>query len=334
MKDKNWHIKSNNLDKNKFFNTLQFLLRAFFYNNYDIFICKAPSGANILLKLLKYFIISPKRIHVYIYGYGINVAAYSYLKPSDFSRLHTLIVESNSVKKQFMELSTKINLLVLPSVKRVYDIPIRPFEKKETLSILFFSRIVKEKGVFDAINSVIKINEANNRVLYKLDIAGSESSFEEIEQIKKICERHSYINLLGESFTIQNQNSYIRFSVYDLHVFLSTFFHECVPGSIIDSFISCVPTISTKYNSYETLINDNIAYILDDLNPDTITSKLLYIYQHQDDLYGRKMKCKLEAAKYSSEYFINFMEEKVLKNDKGEGLHNINSGLLQVHGCS
>lgn len=305
-----YNVANSNLDKNKFFETIKFIYFVLKYRKARILICKAPRGGALILKILKFLGVKKSRINLYIYGYGIEGEENRDLSPKNYERTNCLIVETEDVMRQFSTINKQVILLAWPSVKKYYLIAEKEFKPKKTLTLLFFSRIVEEKGVFKIIDAV---NEINNKYgdIFTLDIAGSVFDKNAIRRIESIINNNTDITLLGESFTIVDKSSYERFSNYDLHVFLSYFFHECAPGSIIDSFIAGVPTISSKYNSYQTLINEEYAYIVDNLELKTIIDKLMYIYNNQFELHKKRKLCLSEAHKYSGEKFLDFLEEKV-----------------------
>ncbi|OPZ24579.1 MAG: hypothetical protein BWZ03_00121 [bacterium ADurb.BinA186] len=299
-----------NLDTYKFWNTFRFYVSAFFDRRRYVVICKAPTGAKIILKFLKLIHYPPKQIITYIYGFGLTGEYSGKVLPADLEYCHALIVESPEVKQQFpSEFRPEIG--VFPCLKRIYTIPTdNPYEHKDVLKLLFFSRVIKSKGVLDILDATIKANQP--LVHFDLSIAGDTTAEPETNAIiQAAAEKYPFIHFLGPAFTIRGEQSYVRFSTYDLHVFPSRFFHECAPGSVIDSFIAGVPTLSTKFHSYDQMLSPSFAYFVDNSDTNLFVAALNDIYNNQPLLWSKRKLCRLEASKYSYDAFFAFFERLI-----------------------
>jgi glycosyltransferase involved in cell wall biosynthesis len=302
-----YRVSSFNLDTAKFWNTFRFYFAALFNHHRYVMICKAPTGAKIILKYLRFIHYPQKQIITYIYGFGLTGEYAGKVLPADLEYCHALIVESPEVKQQFpANFPTEIG--VFPCLKRVYAIPNdEPYQHKDILNLLFFSRVIKSKGVLEILNATIKANQPE--VHFDLSIAGDTTREPSTNAaIQEAARKYPFIHFLGSSFTIQGEESYVRFSTYDLHVFPSQFFHECAPGSVVDSFIAGVPTLSSKFHSYENLLNSSFAYFVDKPISSELVSALIAIYRDQETLWEKRKLCQQEAAKYSFDSFFHFFE--------------------------
>ena len=229
---------------------------------------------------------------------GYQKPAYTY---------HALIVESPEVKQQFpADFHPKIG--VFPCLKHIFPVPNdAPYQHKDVLKLLFFSRVIKSKGVLEILDATIKANQT--KVRFDLSIAGDITAEPETDAlIQAAAEKYPFIHFLGPFFTIQGKESYIRFSSYDLHVFPSQFFHECAPGSVIDSFIAGVPTLSSKFHSYENLLNPTFAYFVEKPVSANLVTALFSIYEDQEALWNKRKMCQAEASKYSFDAFLAFFK--------------------------
>jgi len=300
-------VSAFNLDTFKYWNTFRFYVSVLFNRHRYVMVCKAPTGAKIILKYLKLIHYPQKLIFTYIYGFGLTGEYAGKVFPSDLEYCHALIVESPEVKQQFpAEFRAKID--VFPCLKRVYTIPNdEPYQHKDVLKLLFFSRVIKSKGVLEILDATIKANQPE--IHFDLSIAGDTAAEPSTNAIiQEAADKYPFIHFLGPSFTIQGEESYMRFSTYDLHVFPSQYFHECAPGSIIDSFIAGVPTLSSKFHSYENLLEPNFAYFVDNPVSSELVSALLDIYRDQETLWKKRKLCQAEASKYSFDAFFAFFK--------------------------
>jgi glycosyltransferase involved in cell wall biosynthesis len=297
-----------NLDDHKIRNFLFFCITVFFNRRRRVLICKAPTGAKILLNYLHIIHYPKRQIVAYIYGFGLFGEYAEKVIPQDFSYLNSLIVESPLIVNQFMGLGPR-KILVFPCLKRIYKVEENfKFAQKKVLHLLFFSRIIESKGVLEIAEAVIEANQPSVR--FDLSFAGDTSGEPEtLAKLNVLVRSYPFLHLLGESFIITGRESYQRFSAFDLHVFPSHFFHECAPGSIVDSFIAGVPTLSTKFHSYEQMLDDSFAYLADGDTKDDFILALNQIYNNQRLLWEKRQLCLAQTSKYTFSTFYSVLEE-------------------------
>jgi glycosyltransferase involved in cell wall biosynthesis len=303
-----YRVQSFNISEHKIWRTLSFLFSVFFWKPDIVFVCKAPTGVKKILSMLRKARFPSDRIVVYMYGLGLTGIYQSLVKPKDISYLHTLIVETPFVADE-LKMQMHANIVCFPCVKKVYDIPdLHEKKEKKTLSLLFFSRVIPEKGVFDICQSVIRLNSSG--VKFSLDIAGKPLDGDDatVASLQEMGKKYGFIHYLGTSFTITGPESYVRFNLYDLHVFPSKFFHECAPGSLVDSFIASVPTMSTTFKSYEAMLNSEFSYLIPQNDAAAMDAMLLSIYSHQDLLLSKRPICHAQSHKYSYSAFLDFIQ--------------------------
>jgi glycosyltransferase involved in cell wall biosynthesis len=286
---------------------IRFVFLILFWRPDIIFIGKSPHGCSVILKLIKFLKVPGD--HVICYPYGRGLLGYDNLVDKKvFPFAGTIICENSALISDWQSCGCK-RVLVFPCVREWYDIEQpKVFKEKEILSLIFWARVDKDKGVMDAISSVIRLN--NQRRRFVLTIAGKPSSDaidEEIKQIQK--DNPESIVYLGSSFSSGNKDSFERLSTFDLNVFPTRYFHECVPGSVIDNLMAGVPTLSTKFFGYQDMIDETCAFFLENTDPSTIDETLDFIYKNQRSLFEKRALCKEKSSKYSEKVFISFLKE-------------------------
>lgn len=302
--------------KNKYLQTIKLILLLLF-NFYDrIFISKCFAGGSFALHLVNIFSRKKTKKYFYIIGNGYRGLEKKKLYFNDCNKCELLIVESEHVVTQMVEKGVKKELLqIFPSVKPNYNITFKPRKYKENQSIkcIFFSRISPAKGLYDAVNSIIEVNQKLGSNRFSLDIAGgSGSTHEELELINFVLEcekKYDFIKYFGKDFTIKGIDSYYRLQQYDLHVFPSRFIFECAPGSVIDMFIAGVPTLSSTFESVETLLSNDNSYFFEQGNYDELVNTLLYISNNLDELSLKRENTFKEQFKYNRDAFLDFLEK-------------------------
>ena len=86
---------------------------------------------------------------------------------------HKIYVETNTVKVRLEELNLE-NVIVMPNFKNIQIVEKEKlqYDHKKPYKLCVFSRIMKEKGIEEAINSVIEANKQLGELVYTLDIYG------------------------------------------------------------------------------------------------------------------------------------------------------------------
>jgi glycosyltransferase involved in cell wall biosynthesis len=291
------HVTLVNLIDHQLFQMAKFFWCVIFRKYDYIIIGKAPTGGSRLLRYLRFFHYPSNKIIFYTYGRGLRGSFSEKVKPEQLSYAGALIVETKDVKKEFTEDGLK-NLYILPCVKKTYDIPDEmKNEAKPVLRLIFFSRIIKDKGVLEAVDTVIAANKKG--IKFSLDITGSvKEEPETVELVKKRIQGHPEIRFLGEDFKVTGPETYQELNRYDLHVLPTRFFHENAPGSIIDMFVSWVPTLTTRFPGYEDMLSEENSYLIDFQREEQLLPKLLYIFSHQNELFLKRAACHAELHHY------------------------------------
>lgn len=313
---KKYKVRVCNFTKNRIIQLTKFFLNVLFCRKRFVFIAKAPSGGNILLKILKIVRYNRKKIAFYTYGRGFQG---EYENKVDFNNINYagfLICEAESVKKEMVDRGIKCKILVFPCLKHIFEVELPSFVRKDVLEGVYISRIVEAKGLIDLVDVLEEINSDGLKI--KATISGGWVEKPVEEYVIKAQQKRKDIVYLGQSFTINTQDDYNFLSKFDFHFFPTKFFHDCIPGSAVDAFIAGLPTISSKYaNAYE-IFNDNVAFFFEFCSREDFKNQLLYMYNHQEELYEKRKKCILEAKKYSEESFELFFDKLLLDSQKGE----------------
>lgn len=299
-----------NFTKSRIIQLMKFVFGVIFCRKRFVFIAKAPSGGNILLKILRILKYKQNRIAFYTYGRGFQGDYENKVDLNNINYAGYLICEAESVKKEMLDRGVKCKLLVFPCLKHIFEINIPSYEKKEVLEGVFISRIVEAKGLIDLVDVLEEIN--SNGLKIKATISGGWVEKPVEEYVINAQQKRNDIIYLGQSFTINTQEDYSFLSKFDFHFFPTKFFHDCIPGSAVDAFIAGLPTICSKYaNAYE-IFNDNVAFFFDFCSKEDFKKQLLYVYNHQEELYEKRKRCILEAKKYSEESFAIFFDKLLL----------------------
>lgn len=260
---------------------------------------------NILNKIYK------RKLHYVVIGGWLPDLLKNNIKLQRWlSNFDGIYVETNYLVKSLNNLGL-INVRKLPNFKKLKILEKNEliYNNKEPYKLCTFSRIMKEKGIEDAINAVKHINEKYHRIIYTLDIYGQiEENY--IENFKILCNKFpSYIRYRG---TVPFDKSVEILKEYFALLFPTHFATEGIPGTIIDAYCAGLPIISSKWNSFSDIIDDYKTGIGFELNNiDELICILQNIANDPSKLYEMKENCLKKASDYLPQsvipYFISFL---------------------------
>ncbi len=164
------------------------------------------------------------------------------------------------------------NARYLPNFKYL-DVPVIPDTREYGSRWRFcvFSRVVREKGIGDAMRAVEDVNGGDGDRTYSLDIYGPVSAGfeEEFDSLLTECPHSRYLG------SVAPEESVAIVGGYDALLFPTRWQKEGIPGTIIDALTAGVPVISAHWLYYDELLEDGTTgfgyeFGHNDLLPDVI----------------------------------------------------------------
>ena len=302
-----------NLSKNKIINTVRIFFKSMFgkHKYENIIISKDSHGANIIQRILKfagfpsnkivYFEIGP-----FLYDRILNGT----IKKKTFIDDKLIIVETPSMKEELASLGFS-KVFVVPNFKPVCRIPFYEQDyPKNTLKLVFLSRIEEQKGIYDLIDCLKELNE--KQVRFSIDVFGRPQNAREEEKIKYFADKLSFVKYKGP-IEVGSEESYIMLSSYDLHVF-PTKYKEGFPGTIIDFFIAGVPTLSSTFARAHEILDETNSILFKQGDNSELKNKLLYVYENQNTLSLMRENTFLKKEQYSVEHFEEQLQILINRN--------------------
>lgn len=223
-------------------------------NCQNVIIMPAENGLRVYTPILLLMnIVFGRKLHYVVIGGWLP----KFLKNKKFlsfclKRFDHIYVETKQMKIMLEKAKFK-NVLVMPNCKDLEIIKESELQNdmKEPYKLCTFSRVMKEKGIEDAVAVVKKINKEYGKVLYSLDIYGQvdDNYVEKFNEIKK--QFPNYIRYVGE--VPYNQTAHVL-KKYDILLFPTRFYTEGIPGTIIDAYASGLPVIASRWESFSDLI--------------------------------------------------------------------------------
>lgn len=204
-----------------------------------------------------------------------------------------IYVETNTMKNK-LEAVGFSNIIVMPNCKELNIL--KPEElvytKDEPYKLCTFSRVMKEKGIEDAVNAVIAVNEEMGRVVYTLDIYGQIDS-NQVEWFKNLEESlPTYIKYKG---LVDFDKTTQVLKDYFMLLFPTYYDGEGFAGTLIDAMAAGVPVIASNWRYNSEIIKDGkIGFIINK----NLKDELVKVLSATNRVNDMKISCLLEAEKY------------------------------------
>ena len=272
----------------------------------NIVFLPAHNGVKVFVPLLLFFNRkSKKKLHyVAIGGWLPELAKKNKRLAGKLKQLNGIYVETESMKDALKNLDID-NVYVMPNFK-YYN---RDFNCEKTrdgdiIRLCIFSRIVKEKGIEEAVDAVNHLNALYNNTCF-LDIYGQiDNNY--LEKFNELRERfNENISYKG---IIESDEAIKVISNYDLLLFPTKFYTEGIPGTILDAFFAGVPVLASRWMSATDIIQENENGLLFEFNNhQDFIDKLAFLYKNREILYRMKEGCKKTSERYKPEVAVSIL---------------------------
>ena len=272
----------------------------------NVLIFPAHNGLRIYAPLLAFFrsFFKNRRLHYVVIGGWLPqfVEKRKGLKRR-LQRFDGIYVETSTMKMA-LEQQGFTNVHVMPNCKKLTALKEDElvYAQNTPYKICTFSRVTKEKGIEDAVNAVLAVNQEFGYQAFSLDIygqvdAGQAQWFEELKKTFPAYIRYGGLVPFDQSVeTLKN---------YFALLFPTHYYTEGIPGTIIDAYAAGVPVISAKWESFEDIVLDGvtgIGYAFDTDNP--LPKILKEILDNPQVFFDMKKNCLAQAQSYAPETVV------------------------------
>lgn len=294
----------------KFYIIKYFVLLYKILSSKDIVLLPGKNSLKGILFLL-YIIKILFRKNIYLFAVGGWLV--EFINPKNkkyFNKIDYFFVESKRMKYGLQDLGL-VNTQVFPNFRKHNFYP-NDFNKKikndDTLRILFFARIIPEKGCDFILDFAEYYN--NNLTLFKkkivIDFYGPIDKSYSVKFNNRINNTES-VNYCGY---IDSEKVYKTISKYDINI-LPTFYEgEGFPGTIIDSYIAGVPMIVSDWKDLPEFVEEGkTGFILKSMEIEELIKILNTISSDSFLLKELKHNSYLRSKDYSYESAVKILKE-------------------------
>jgi glycosyltransferase involved in cell wall biosynthesis len=242
-------------NKNKIAALLKTLWEIIIINQQRIILSISFLSAYGIIKIISIFKI---RRHIVWFMAGDSSDAITEKHVKALSLFNKICVQSDYIKRKLNATGLK-NIIVVPNFKNIYYIPDKKVSDSDIVKFVFFSRLIKEKGV----DTIIEVAKQLRTDDYEIDFYGSLNK----PYTKQYFEELKLPNVRYKEFLdIRKQESYDILSGYDVMLIPTFFEGESLPGVLIDAFIAGLPVIATDFHANPDVIIDGENGILIPVN--------------------------------------------------------------------
>lgn len=203
-----------------------------------------------------------------------------------------IYVETEPMKQSLVVMGFK-NVFVVPNCKDIPIVSKKEFLLKEESVFRFctFSRVMKSKGIEDAVNAIEEINKIYGRTICKLDIYGQVDGNEKdwfdilLYRINRI-DGVTYCGLIP-----YNQSVNILKDYYAL-LFPTYYEGEGFAGTLIDAFAAGIPVIATDWHYNSNIVTHNQTGLIYSVNEKCgLNKSIVYAIENQELWHKMKYNC-------------------------------------------
>lgn len=162
-----------------------------------------------------------------------------------------------------------------------------------------FSRVVKEKGVGDAVRTVEELNASGDGRTYQLDVYGPIDSGYKGE-FEALVRESAHSRYLG---SVEPEASIETIMDYDALLFPTKWEKEGIPGTIIDALSAGVPVIGSHWMYYEELLADGVTGFGYEFGRNELLKAAILKFVNLSDVERNQMRreCLRRAKLYTPE---------------------------------
>lgn len=225
-----------------------------------------------------------------------------------------IYVETETMRRA-MEALGFANIVVMPNCKRLTLLKEEELVRceKEPYRLCIFSRIMREKGIPEAVEAVRTINQRVGRQVYTLDLYGQVDPDQQdwFEAFKG--DFPPYIRYRG---TVDYHRSVEVLKDYFALLFPTKFYTEGIPGTIIDAYAAGIPVVSSRWESFGDILDEETCISYPFGGERGLLTALEAVAENPELLRSKKTACLRRAAEYTPERVMGILISRINNEEK------------------
>lgn len=224
-------------------------------------------------------------------------------------KFHGVYVETTAMKNALGKMGYD-NIFIMPNCKNLNILKEEElvYNTEKPYKFCTFSRVMKEKGIEDAVNVVKKVNEKYGETVCSLDIYGQvdPDRAEWFEELKaSFPEYVKYGGLVPFDKSTEVLKNYFAL------LFPTHYYTEGIPGTIIDAYAAGIPVISAKWENFGDIVAEGVTgkgFEFD--NYEEFEKLICGILQNVEELNALKINCTNKCREYLPDFALKILFQK------------------------
>ena len=271
----------------------------------------AQNGVKIIAPWLKLFnSVFRRKLHYAVIGGWLP----TYLKGKKrlekiLKKLDGIYVETTSMKDALREMGFE-NIVVMPNCKKldVLEEDELVYPDGEPYKLCTFSRVMREKGIEDAVNAVKAVNDKFGRTVYTLDIYGQVDGGQ-TEWFEKL--RESFPEYVTYGGLVPFDKSVEVLKNYFALLFPTRFYTEGIPGTLIDAYAAGVPVITALWLNSADIFDEALCGIGYEFGSyEGLCDSLIKAFSDPQSFLEKKKSCLRFSHEYLPENVVSALCER------------------------
>ena len=282
-----------------------------------VFLLVSTNGMRVYLPLL-YYLNKVFRKHIFHYIIGSELLAMVEQDKGLVKYLNALDANWFEYKSgtEFLQKNGVNNVVTVPNFKNITPIDeVTAYScEKQSYSFCTFSRVMKEKGITDAIKAIVRVNKEFGSKIATLDVYGPiDVSYQ--EEFDRLLATHS--DCVEYKGLVDSQQSVEVLKDYYALLFPTHWAGEGMPGTIIDAFAAGLPIIASDWNANKEFVeNQKHGLIYPSDEAQTLYDAIGWSLKNTDRINRMRYDCRAEFTKYMPETVLEIIRKAMDESQK------------------
>ena len=278
----------------------------------NVLIFPAQNGLRVYAPLLSFFrhFFKGRKLHyVVIGGWLPQFLTKRKGLAKSLKNFDGIYVETNTMKTA-LETQGFENVFVMPNCKKLTVLSEDELVYPDGVPyrLCTFSRVMREKGIEDAVNVVETVNRELGLTVFTLDIYGQADSAQ-IEWFDELQSKFpSYIRYAG---LVPFDKSVDVLKEYFALLFPTYYEGEGFAGTLIDAFSAGVPVIASDWKYNTEIVNENVGYVYKTRDHIALAELLKAVATDPTIMLKKRRSCLREAEKYKIEKAVGVLLDRI-----------------------
>ncbi len=281
-------------------------------NSTNVLIFPAHNGLRVyapLLSLVKKFFRKRKIHYVVIGGWLPQFLENRKRLSKTLKKFDGIYVETNTMKCALESQGFK-NIIVMPNCKELTPIPpsCLIYHNEAPYKLCTFSRVMKEKGIEDAIEAVKAINQKFGGTVYTLDIYGQvdPSQTEWFDKLRiDFPEYVTYGGLVPFDKSVEVLKNYFAL------LFPTYYEGEGFAGTVLDALSAGVPVIASDWKYNKEIVSEDVGFLCETQNVGSLITTLSEIMTNPEKVNSKKIICLKKSLEYKPETVVRVLIDEL-----------------------